>query len=212
VTAERRSWPVIDLRKPLEGVPGLLLLAALVLFGATIGVSLALVFSWVEMKDSLANFLGGVLGAGLGAALAVLGSVYIQRRDRRDRLMAPANELLRALEDIRGLIALLTATIHGGWLGRGGATVLPLLEKLRQAYLTIPDASQLRRPITTKIEREQSRAHHLRWQIERDFTGKPIVESELDPEEVRRTRIVLALDTLKTPMDELIAELENERY
>jgi hypothetical protein len=36
---------VINLRKPLEGVPGLLLLAAHVLFAATIGVSLALVFS-----------------------------------------------------------------------------------------------------------------------------------------------------------------------
>ena len=53
------EYVVIDFRKPLEGAPGLLLLAALILFGATIGVSLALVFSWVEMKDSLANFLGG---------------------------------------------------------------------------------------------------------------------------------------------------------
>ncbi len=42
---------MIDLKKPLDGVPGLLLLAALILFGATIGVSLALVFSWVEVKD-----------------------------------------------------------------------------------------------------------------------------------------------------------------
>jgi hypothetical protein len=52
---------MIDLKKPLEGAPGLLLLAALILFGATIGVSLALMFSWIEMKDSLANFLGGGL-------------------------------------------------------------------------------------------------------------------------------------------------------
>jgi hypothetical protein len=30
---------MIDPRKPLEGVPGLLLMAALVLFGATIGIA-----------------------------------------------------------------------------------------------------------------------------------------------------------------------------
>lgn len=33
------------------------------------------------MKDSLANFLGGVVGAGLGAALAVMGAVYVQRKE-----------------------------------------------------------------------------------------------------------------------------------
>ena len=69
---------MIDLRKPLDGVPGLLLMAALVLFGATLGVTAALALSWVEMKDSIANFLGGVVGAGLGAALAVFGAVYVQ--------------------------------------------------------------------------------------------------------------------------------------
>jgi hypothetical protein len=77
---------MIDLKRPLEGIPGLLLLAALVLFGATIGIVVALAASWIELKDSIANFFGGVVGAGLGAALAVLGAVYIQRRDARQRL------------------------------------------------------------------------------------------------------------------------------
>lgn len=49
---------MIDLRRPLEGTPGLLLMAALVLFGVTVGVACALAFSWVEMKDFVANFLG----------------------------------------------------------------------------------------------------------------------------------------------------------
>ena len=57
---------MIDLKRPLEGIPGLLLLAALVLFGATIGVVAGLVASWIDLKDSIANFLGGVVGAGLG--------------------------------------------------------------------------------------------------------------------------------------------------
>jgi gas vesicle protein len=93
---------VINLRKPLEGIPGLLLLAALVLFGATIGVSLALLWNLVPMKDSLANFLGGVVGAGLGAALAVFGSVYLQREQRRAELTKSANSMRSLLEDIEG--------------------------------------------------------------------------------------------------------------
>ena len=92
---------MIDLRKPLEGVPGLLLMAALIFFGATIGIAIALMFSWLVMKDSLANFLGGVVGAGFGAALAVLGAVYVQRKDRKDALIAPATELIFKLTELQ---------------------------------------------------------------------------------------------------------------
>ncbi len=84
---------MIDLRKPLEGVPGLLLMAALIFFGATIGIAVAICFTWIPMSGELANFLGGVVGAGLGAALAVGGAVYVQRRDARERLTAPINRL-----------------------------------------------------------------------------------------------------------------------
>ena len=42
---------MIDLKRPLEGIPGLLLLAALVLFGATIGVVAGLVASWIDLKE-----------------------------------------------------------------------------------------------------------------------------------------------------------------
>lgn len=99
---------MIDPRRPLEGVPGLLLLAALVLFGATIGIALALMFSWVAMKDSLANFLGGVVGAGLGSALAVFGSVYLYERGRREdrapmlaELHATLGNVIRSLQATR---------------------------------------------------------------------------------------------------------------
>ena len=63
---------MIDLKKPLEGVPGLLLLAALVFFGAALGVVAALGFKWVKLEPDMANFLGGVVGAFLGSSLAVL--------------------------------------------------------------------------------------------------------------------------------------------
>ena len=77
---------MIDLKRPLEGIPGLLLLAALVLFGATIGVVVALAVSWIALPDSIANFLGGVVGAGLGAAFAVRGAFYIQQREAKHQL------------------------------------------------------------------------------------------------------------------------------
>lgn len=103
---------MIDLKKPLEGVPGLLLMAALILFGATIGVTAALLLSWVEMRDSIANFLGGAVGASLGAALAVMGAVYVQRRERQDlqrslarRLHSECDGLLTALRGLRNCVA-----------------------------------------------------------------------------------------------------------
>jgi len=37
---------VIDFRRPFDGAAGFLLMAALILFGAVVGVSLALVFTW----------------------------------------------------------------------------------------------------------------------------------------------------------------------
>jgi hypothetical protein len=92
---------MFDPKRPLDAVPGLLLMAALILFGMTVGVAVALAYSWVELKDSIANFLGGVVGAGLGSALAVLGAVYVQRRDRRDRLEAPRNIMSLRATDLR---------------------------------------------------------------------------------------------------------------
>jgi hypothetical protein len=92
---------MINLRKPFEGVPGLLLLAALVLFGVTIGVSLALMCHWVTMQAEVANFLGGVVGAGLGAALAVMGAVYVQQKEARDKLTGTIHAALDRLRSIQ---------------------------------------------------------------------------------------------------------------
>jgi len=52
----------------------------------------------------MANFWGGVVGAGLGASLAVLGAVYVQRRDARDRLEATINLLASDTHTLRTLL------------------------------------------------------------------------------------------------------------
>ena len=107
---------MIDLKKPLEGVPGLLLLAALILFGATIGVTAALALSWVEMKDSIANFLGGVVGAGLGAALAVMGAVYVQYLQHKARRMPAMNEATERVVLLAAKVQMLAMFTKHPWL------------------------------------------------------------------------------------------------
>ena len=91
---------MIDLKKPLEGAPGLLLMAFLLLLGAAIGLGVAILLLWIPMSDAFANFLGGVVGAGLGAALAVMGAVYVQRQDNRGRLNSPINRLVSEINDL----------------------------------------------------------------------------------------------------------------
>lgn len=103
---------MIDLRRPLEGVPGLLLMGALIFFGATIGIGVALVFTWIPMSDALANFLGGVVGAGLGAALAVMGAVYVQRRERAERLSTSVHALVGRLENLDRYLGFLSARLE----------------------------------------------------------------------------------------------------
>lgn len=81
-------------KRALEGTPGLIVMAACGLIGVAIGFSLALSTEfWIKASDGMANFWGGVVGAGLGAALAVLGAVYVQRRDRRDQLVDELDKL-----------------------------------------------------------------------------------------------------------------------
>jgi hypothetical protein len=96
---------MFDLRKILEGVPGLIVMAACGLVAVTIGFSIALSTAyWVKASDGMANFWGGVVGAGLGASLAVLGAVYVQRRDARDRLEATINLLASDTHTLRTLL------------------------------------------------------------------------------------------------------------
>lgn len=158
---------MIDLRKPLEGAPGLLLLAALLLFGASLGVAAALVWSWVEMKDSLANFLGGVVGAGLGAALAVFGAVYVQRMDKRDGLTGELNKILSRTSDLVAGLFLLqeisapptideAGPIRDTRLGYKG-----LLEHLEKAAAEMPEGAALSSRLHTDILHLKRNAKNL---------------------------------------------------
>lgn len=116
MASEVRRFTLIDLKKPLEGVPGVLLLVALIFFGATIGIAVAIVFTWIPMSDALANFLGGVFGAGLGAALAVMGAVYVQRRDRRDRLTVPLNQMWERIGTLAVKLKMLRDSLERPWV------------------------------------------------------------------------------------------------
>ncbi len=84
---------MIDLKKPLEGAPGLLLMASLIFFGAVLGIVAVLFFKWVRLEPDMANFLGGVVGAFLGSSMAVLGAIYVQKLERRAALAEIANPL-----------------------------------------------------------------------------------------------------------------------
>ena len=130
---------MIDLKRPLEGAPGLLLLAAIVLFGMMIGVTVALALSWVDMKDSIANFLGGVVGAGLGSALAVLGAVHVQRRERRDRLTAPVNLLSAQLGKLHDHLIYLGMVLGKPSIG----SVDQAIEKLSTVLNSVPFSAEL---------------------------------------------------------------------
>jgi hypothetical protein len=146
---------VIDLRKPLENIPGLLLLAVLVLFGAIVGISLALLFSWVEMKDSLANFLGGIVGAALGSALAVMGSLFLYERKKREDLVPDANELRVGLAEIMTLLEDLVRLIRGQTPAGDGIVhtdrIFEVSVFLGNASVALSRAATLPRPVFENV-------------------------------------------------------------
>ncbi|SKA23738.1 hypothetical protein SAMN02745126_04339 [Enhydrobacter aerosaccus] len=197
---------IIDIRKPLEGAPGLLLLAALVLFGATIGVSLALIFSWVEMKDSLANFLGGVVGAGLGAGLAVFGAVYIQRRERRDALVPAATELIIRLEELQRDTFTLTIALENPSPDNLQYSVqyqryIAVASGMRERYRSLPFMFDLGQDINTKLERLK-----MDGQITMEAIRQDLTDPSLSPE-VQHQRSGRAARLLVAKMDELLSFL-----
>ncbi|MBY0320874.1 MAG: hypothetical protein K2X72_19275 [Reyranella sp.] len=157
---------MIDLKRPLEGIPGLLLMAVLVLFGATIGVVVALAASWVELKDSIANFLGGVVGAGLGSALAILGAVYVQRRDARQRLNAPLNELLEQAQRIAGNLSFLQRTLRriepetedrqNSW-----AVANAMVDSIQKWTEELPDGREFPTPIYEELKNLKERVNDV---------------------------------------------------
>jgi hypothetical protein len=99
---------MIDLRKALEGVPGLLAMGACGLVGTALGFSFALSTEyWIKASDGMANFWGGVVGAGLGSAGAVWGALYVQRQERRDSLTGPINQTIASIEALAIHLAVL---------------------------------------------------------------------------------------------------------
>jgi hypothetical protein len=82
-------------------LPRLLVPIACFLTGIAVGFSLALSTEyWVKASDGMANLWGGIVGAGLGSALAVGGALYVQRQDSRERTQAIRNELTESLQQL----------------------------------------------------------------------------------------------------------------
>ena len=200
---------MIDLKKPLEGIPGLLLMVALVLFGAAIGVTAALALSWVEMKDSIANFLGGVVGAGLGAALAVSGAVYVQRRERRERLARPLNTLRASLgpvyllnQDIRRVVERIASVDEPVQSIR--TQVKWLVEAGRETIEEIPDAAELPFRIYQLVYQIKRQPTYYLDQLER------IASPEYAGESIRALKfgIFQNLDSVNQMVSTALAEVD----
>lgn len=188
----------MDLKKPLEGVPGLLLMAALILFGATIGISFAIVLKWIDLGDALANFLGGVVGAGLGAALAVIGAVYVQTLERRERLSPSLNLLRLELENLRaGAIRLVSALARPdeefeNQLEHDGE-VRKLAVELHQQAASFPPFIELPRHLHEPLKRSTKA-----WELDlRDLAEELLNPS--DQIKIRYDRALTALEDRTIP-------------
>jgi len=140
---------MIDLKKPLEGGPGLLLMGLLILFGAVLGVIGMIAWSKWKLEPDMANFLGGVMGAALGAGLAIMGALYVQQRDSWDRARKPAHIISQNLYWLGrwvGLTLLFWEGIAASGPDHRDDTVRGLLKHLDglEGYLEkLPDGEEL---------------------------------------------------------------------
>ena len=89
---------MIDLKRPLEGAPGLLLLLALLCLGALFGVSFAILTRAVA-GETLPQLWGSALGAGIGATATLLAATYNQRATERREKQRALNEVLIPMLD-----------------------------------------------------------------------------------------------------------------
>jgi hypothetical protein len=140
-------------------------MAALVLFGAMVGISVAIGFTWIPISDALANFLGGVVGAGLGAALAVLGAVHVQRRERRDQLTAPVNILSGHLVKLRDHLVYLGIALGKRDVVPSIAAVEKAVEELSAVLDAVPLGAELPPSLHSQLNeiREELDSSIRRW-------------------------------------------------
>jgi len=67
------------------------------LIGAGCGAFLAVLFQVTSLSGDMANLLGGLVGPGLGAGLAVVATLYINKRQERAELQSEALARLELL-------------------------------------------------------------------------------------------------------------------
>jgi len=70
--------------------------------GVAIGFTLALSTEyWIKASDGIANFWGGVVGAGLGSAFAIFGALYVSSRDKAFQLAPVENRVRNGVSSLR---------------------------------------------------------------------------------------------------------------
>lgn len=157
---------MISLRKLIEGTSGLLVMAACTLVGMAVGFSLALTTEfWIKASDGMANFWGGVVGAGLGAALAVLGSVHVQQREWKARLAPATNPLRSGLDRITSVLSqmmdLASREIADNQKYPWTLEILRMQEVITQEFEMLPDYGGLPRS-TYEVVHQPLQAFHAK--------------------------------------------------
>ena len=89
---------MFNLKRPLDGAAGLLLLIALLCLGALFGVSFAMLTRAVA-GETLPQRWGSALGAGIGATATLLAATYNQRATERREKQRALNEVLIPMLD-----------------------------------------------------------------------------------------------------------------
>lgn len=84
---------MFDLKRPLEGAAGLLLLIALLCLGALFGMSFAILTRGIT-GETLPQLWGSALGAGIGATATLLAAMYNQRLTAQREKQKALNEVL----------------------------------------------------------------------------------------------------------------------
>lgn len=118
---------------------GLLPMAGTFLVGTAVGFSIALSTPyWIKASDGLANLWGGIIGAGLGSAIAIFGAVHVQRTERKDQLTASVNQTLAAAEELSRKLRLV---LH--YLSPQSATSFGNPDELIEAQLGVVRQAQM---------------------------------------------------------------------
>jgi hypothetical protein len=143
--------------------------------GIAIGTTIALsVRHWEHATDAIANLWGGLIGSGLGAGLAILGTIIIQRRDRKNQLAREINLLLATVESVSLSLEIIQSNLVNLKINSEGLkdNIADIISaeviKLERALSGLPDAIAFPREIYAEVS-EFRRALRTSLRLIRSF-------------------------------------------